>query len=91
MPRAVYHHERRTIRGSQVGTVSPARRGSRTHADRLALAADLLRDEAFDALLTSRSTFDELPEVMPRLASGGLRTLTHVVSYPEPGGERCTP
>lgn len=87
----VFHSERLTVRGSQVGTVSPARRGSRTHADRLALAADLLRDEAFDALLTSRSTFDELPEVMPRLASGGLRTLTHVVSYPEPGGERCTP
>ena len=64
----VFHSERLTVRGSQVGTVSPARRDSRTAGDRLALAADLLRDDAFDALLTSRSTFDELPGVMPRLA-----------------------
>lgn len=85
-----FHSARLTIRGSQVGTVSPARRDSRTHADRLALAADLLRDDAFDALLTSRSTFEELPTVMPRLASGEQRTLTHVVSYPDPGGDPCT-
>src|SRR5262249_44895738 len=33
-----FHSRRLAIRGSQVGTVSPARRGSRTAADRLALA-----------------------------------------------------
>ena len=33
----------------------PARRGRRTTADRLALALDLLRDPAFDALLTGAS------------------------------------
>jgi hypothetical protein len=88
----VFHSERLTLRGSQVGSVSPARSHSRTHADRLALAAGLLRDDVFDALLTSTSTFDELPEVLPRLASGQLRTLTHLVTYPpDSGGDPCTP
>ena len=43
---------RLAIRASQVGEVAPARRGRRTHADRLRLALTLLRDPAFDALLT---------------------------------------
>ena len=84
----VFHSERLTLRGSQVGTVSPARRDSRTHADRLALAARLLRDDAFDALLTSTSTFEELPDALARIASGDLPTLTHLVTY---GGDPCTP
>ena len=43
-----------------------------------ALALDLLRDPAFDALLTGASTFDELPDVMARLADGRLpRALPH--------------
>jgi NADPH:quinone reductase-like Zn-dependent oxidoreductase len=91
----VFHSGRLTVRGSQVGSVSPARRDSRTHADRLALAARLLRDDAFDALLTSTSTFDELPVVLARLASGELGTLTHLVTYADPSGanegDPCTP
>ena len=47
------------------------------HADRLALALDLLRDPAFDALLTGESPFAELPDVMPRLAAGDLPALCH--------------
>ena len=57
-----FHSGRLTIRASQVGTVSPAQQGRRTHADRLALALRLLRDPAFDVLLTGSSTFDELPD-----------------------------
>ena len=34
-----------------------------------ALALELLRDPAFDCLLTGESPFEELPDVMPRLAS----------------------
>jgi hypothetical protein len=68
-----------------VGVVAPARRTNRTTADRLALALDLLQDPAFDALITGVSRFDELPEVMPRLASGELPALCHVVSYDEEG------
>jgi threonine dehydrogenase-like Zn-dependent dehydrogenase len=79
-----FHAGRLRIRSSQVGTVSPARAASRTTADRLALALELLRDPAFDALLTGESRFDELPEVMARLAAGTLPALCHTITY---GGE----
>ena len=78
-----FHSSRLTVRASQVGTVSPAQRGRRTHADRLALALRLLRDPAFDALLTGSSPFDDLPQVMPRLADGTLPALCHTVTYPQ--------
>jgi threonine dehydrogenase-like Zn-dependent dehydrogenase len=76
-----FHSRRLSIRASQVGTVSPARRGRRSHVDRLALALDLLHDPAFDALLTGSSRFAELPEVMPRLAGGELPALCHLIRY----------
>ena len=76
-----FHSGRLGIRASQVGTVSAARRGRRTAADRLALALDLLRDPAFDALITGVSRFDELPDVMARLAGGSLPALCHTLSY----------
>ncbi|HEY2195849.1 MAG TPA: dehydrogenase, partial [Actinomycetospora sp.] len=66
-----------------------ARRGRRTPAERRALALDLLRDAAFDALLTGASTFDELPDVMARLSDGRLRALCHTLTYDE-GLDRCS-
>jgi hypothetical protein len=51
--------------------------------DRLVLALDLLRDPAFDALLSGDSPFDELPEVMARLADGSLGALCHTITYAE--------
>jgi threonine dehydrogenase-like Zn-dependent dehydrogenase len=80
-----FHSRRLGIRASQVGVVAPARHGTRTTTDRLALALDLLQDPAFDALLTGVSRFDELPEVMPRLASGDLPALCHVITYDDEG------
>ncbi|GLW48589.1 dehydrogenase [Streptomyces sp. NBRC 14336] len=77
-----FHSRRLTVRSSQVGTVSPAR-ASRTYADRLALALDLLADPRLDALVTGESAFEELPEVMPRLASGAIAALCHRVRYPD--------
>jgi 2-desacetyl-2-hydroxyethyl bacteriochlorophyllide A dehydrogenase len=76
-----FHSNRLNIRASQVGVVAAARRASRTTSDRLALALDLLRDPAFDALLTGASRFDELPEVMARLASGSLPAICHSITY----------
>lgn len=76
-----FHSRRLAIRASQVGTVSPARGGRRTAADRLALALQLLRDPAFDALVTGESRFSELPEVMARLAAGTLPGLCHTIAY----------
>jgi len=78
-----FHSGRLAVRASQVGTVAAARRGRRTPKDRLALALDLLRDPAFDALLTGSSPFEELPEVMSRLAAGTLPALCHSVTYGE--------
>ncbi|MCX5250279.1 zinc-binding alcohol dehydrogenase [Streptomyces sp. NBC_00201] len=76
-----FHSRRLVIRSSQVGTVSPAGRAGRTYADRLALALDLLADPALDALVTGECAFEELPDVMPRLASGEIPALCHRVRY----------
>jgi NADPH:quinone reductase-like Zn-dependent oxidoreductase len=76
-----FHSGRLRIRASQVSAISPARSGRRTPADRLALALDLLRDPAFDALVTGESRFEELPDVMPRLAAGSLTALCHTITY----------
>ena len=65
-----FHARRLTLRASQVGTVSPARRGRRSYADRMALALRLLADPRFDALVTGECRFDELPALLPRLAGG---------------------
>jgi threonine dehydrogenase-like Zn-dependent dehydrogenase len=77
----VFHSRRLGIRASQVGTVSPARSRRRTTADRLALALELLRDPAFDALVTGESRFAELPDVMARLSAGSLPAICHVIGY----------
>ena len=78
-----FHSGRLGIRASQVGTLSPARTGRRTTADRLRLALELLRDPAFDALVTGQARFRELPDVMARLADGSLSALCHAVTYDE--------
>ncbi|MFE3886639.1 zinc-binding alcohol dehydrogenase [Streptomyces lydicus] len=75
-----FHSRRLVVRSSQVGTVSPAR-PRRTFADRLALALDLLADPAFDALITGESAFEDLPQVLPKLASGDLPALCHRIRY----------
>jgi hypothetical protein len=61
--------------------VSPAGRPGRTFADRLTLSLGLLADPAFDALITGECAFEELPETMPRIASGDLPGLCHRVRY----------
>lgn len=66
-----FHSRRLAVRSSQVGAVAPARRGRRSHADRLALALDLLADPVFDALVTHAFRFEELPRVLARIATGG--------------------
>jgi len=76
-----FHSSRLTIRSSQVGAVAPARRSSRTHHDRLALALELLADPAYDILLTGSSPFDELPDTMAAIASGSLPGLCHTINY----------
>jgi threonine dehydrogenase-like Zn-dependent dehydrogenase len=82
VPLGEYFHSRRlTVRSSQVGAIAPARRGRRSHADRRAIALELLSDPAFDALITGECRFDELPEVLPGLATGRLPGMCHLVTY----------
>jgi threonine dehydrogenase-like Zn-dependent dehydrogenase len=76
-----FHSSRLGIRASQVGRMAESRRSRRTHADRMALALRLLADPAFDVLLTGESPFEDLPEVMGKLASGSLPALCHTISY----------
>jgi threonine dehydrogenase-like Zn-dependent dehydrogenase len=78
-----FHARRLAIRASQVGTISPARSARRTNAERLALALDLLRDPAFDVLLSGESRFEDLPAVMAELADGKVSALCHVITYGE--------
>jgi hypothetical protein len=78
-----FHSDRLAIRASQVGAVAAARRSRRTTSDRLALALELLGDPAFDALVTGRSPFEELPAVMGHLADGSLPALCHTIDYQE--------
>jgi threonine dehydrogenase-like Zn-dependent dehydrogenase len=84
-----FHSGRLTVRASQVGTVAPSRRARRTTADRLRLSLDLLRDPAFDCLLSGHSPFAELPTVLPRLVSGELSALCHSLTY-DPGEVPCS-
>jgi threonine dehydrogenase-like Zn-dependent dehydrogenase len=77
----VFHSGRLSIRGSQVGTIAPGRRASRNFGDRLTLALDLLRDPAFDALLSGESPFDQLPDVLADIAAGSRPALSHLITY----------
>jgi hypothetical protein len=45
------------------------------------LALTLLRDPAFDALLSGSSPFTELPDVMPALVDGRRPALCHTIRY----------
>ena len=80
-----FHSRRLGIRASQVGDGVPGPAGRRTAGERLALALELLRDPAFDALLTGASRFEELPERHGRRwLAGALPALCHTITY---GGE----
>jgi threonine dehydrogenase-like Zn-dependent dehydrogenase len=74
-----FHSRRLTIRGSQVGTVSPNR--PRGYAERLAVALELLADPGFDALVTAECRFDDLPTALPALISGEPSALCLRVTY----------
>ena len=78
-----FHSQRLGIRASQVGRVAPVRANTRSTADRRALALELLRDPAFEVLLTGSSPFAELPDALPQLADGSLPALCHTITYDE--------
>ena len=78
-----FHARRLRIVASQVGEVAQPRRLRRTRGERLGLALEML-DERFDALLTGRSSVEELPNVMASLAADDptMRgTICHVIDH----------
>ncbi|MBB4905516.1 zinc-dependent alcohol dehydrogenase [Actinophytocola algeriensis] len=74
-----FHSRRLTIRGSQVGTISPNR--PRSYGERLAVALELLADPGFDALVTAECRFDELPAALPAMISDEPSALCLRVTY----------
>lgn len=77
-----FHSQRLTLRASQVGGVSPARRARRSHSQRLQLALSLLRDARLDALIDGESDFADLPETLARLSTAHRPGLCHRIRYP---------
>jgi len=82
-----FHSRRLTLLSSQVGKVAGPRRARRTHADRLALALELLADPTFDALITGESPFEDLPAALARVAADGRGVVTHRIRYPAADNE----
>jgi threonine dehydrogenase-like Zn-dependent dehydrogenase len=77
-----FHSRRLVLRSSQVGSVATAQRARWDHRRRMALALELLADDAFDAMVEARVAFDTLPAAMARLAHSPDGALCTVVTYP---------
>lgn len=76
-----FHARRLQIVSSQVGAVSPSRRPRWSYARRLQAAMALLRDDAFDILITAELAFADAPGHMPRIL-GETAGLMTVIRYP---------
>lgn len=77
-----FHARRLCLRSSQVGAVAAAQRPRWSHRRRLVLALELLADPVLDSLITGESPFDELPDVLARLADGPGDSICHRIRYP---------
>jgi threonine dehydrogenase-like Zn-dependent dehydrogenase len=76
-----FHSRRLTLRSSQVGSIAAAQRARWSHARRMALVMRLLAHAELDELITGESPFEELPQVLARLAGEPGYTLTHRIVY----------
>ncbi len=78
-----FHAKRLQIISSQVGHVSPSRRGTVTHRQRLTAALGLLDDPALDALVANEIAFNDLPGQIPVILGPTGGTLPPVIRYPD--------
>jgi NADPH:quinone reductase-like Zn-dependent oxidoreductase len=76
-----FHVRRLTLRGSQVGQLSPHARARFTHKKRLELALDLCRDTALDALFGADLRFEALPAALASIFRPGSGVLCQRVRY----------
>ena len=78
---AAFHARRLRLISSQVGQLPPERRPRWTHARRLALALELLRDQALDTLIGAVIPFASLPDALPRVLDTAHPQPWAVVDY----------
>jgi threonine dehydrogenase-like Zn-dependent dehydrogenase len=76
-----FHARRLTIVSSQVGRIASSQRTRWDHQRRMKLVLTLLRDPQLDVLISGESDFEELPDVMAKLAHGPGDTLCHRIRY----------
>ncbi|GAB4552496.1 MAG: zinc-binding alcohol dehydrogenase [Rhizobacter sp.] len=76
-----FHSRRLTLKSSQVGQVATAQRARWDYKRRLALALSLLSEPVLDGLITDIARFDDLPEVLARLAGKSPDTLCQRIDY----------
>jgi NADPH:quinone reductase-like Zn-dependent oxidoreductase len=77
-----FHSQRLTLKSSQVGAVSPSRRPAYDFHKRLSEALSLCADPRLDALVSSETSFTDLPARMGQILSDP-DTLCHLIRYPE--------
>jgi 2-desacetyl-2-hydroxyethyl bacteriochlorophyllide A dehydrogenase len=78
---AAFHARRLTLKSSQVGAVASAQRPRWDARRRMQLTLSLLTDPVLDGLITGESAFDDLPDVMARIASAPRDTICHRIKY----------
>ena len=76
-----FHAKRLSIRCSQVGHVAPSRRGSVTHAERMATAIGLLGDTALDVLLTHEIAFADAEHGLPPRLAPDADGIATIITY----------
>jgi threonine dehydrogenase-like Zn-dependent dehydrogenase len=76
-----FHARRLTIKSSQVGSLAASQRARWDSQRRMQLALAMLADPALDVLITGESAFEDLPDVMARLAASPGDTIFHRVRY----------
>ena len=76
-----FHARRLTIESSQVGRIAPSQRPRWDTRRRMQLVLVLLRDPRLDVLISGESEFEELPEVMAKLAREPGDALCHRIRY----------
>ncbi len=78
---SAFHARRLRLQSSQVGSVATPQRARWNTRRRMRLALDLLAHTELDTLITGDSPFDDLPEVMARLAAAPGDELCHRIRY----------
>jgi 2-desacetyl-2-hydroxyethyl bacteriochlorophyllide A dehydrogenase len=76
-----FHSKRLSLISSQVGRVATSQRARWDHRRRMELALSMLTDPVLDALITSESDFETLPDVMKKLSEASGDTICHRIRY----------